>query len=393
MDRLIDSINSINITNLMTWLDILVAAAIILVFILLRTVMAKCLIKIAYKIMKKQDEDVTKNPMFEPLKIFFSLLGIYIAIQMFPINSQVRQYADVAFQVISMVMIVKFITSLITPNSFIFKFFLTKSKSNVVNNFLCKFIQVIIWIIGLFVILYTQHINVSGLATGLGIGSAIIALAAQDVVKNILCGIAILTDKPFVIGDWIIVGEIEGSVVDITFRSTRIKTVDTFVVTVPNEKIASENVINASKMKKRRINVKLKLDMTTPAEDIKKITKRLKIVIESVEHVIKDSSEINLYELNDYSYDLKIYFYIDVINYEEYLHIRQQVLCMIIDTIQKDGIKLAYPSQSLYLNDGNVKNEDFMSGDNKTKKLSLKDALANLSKLSKKDNNEKKENE
>lgn len=388
MEQLIDSINSIKITSVMVWIDMLIAIAIILIFFLLRSVISKILIKIVYKIMHKSDEDVTKNPMFEPLKIFFSLLGVYIAIQVFPINSQVRQYSDVAFEVLVMLLVIKFFTSLITPNSAIFKFFLTKSKSNVVNNFICRIIQTIIWIIGIFIILYTQHINVSGLATGLGIGSAIIALAAQDVVKNVLCGIAILTDKPFVIGDWIIVGEIEGSVVDITFRSTRIKTVDTFVVTVPNEKIASENVINASKMKKRRINVKLKLDMSTPASDIAKITKRLKIVIESMDHVIKDSSEINLFELNDYSYDLKIYFYIDVIAYEEYLHIRQAVLCKIVDTIQKDGIKLAYPSQSLYLNESKVKNEDFLSGDNKTKKLSLKEAIANLSKLSKKDSNE-----
>ncbi len=392
MDKIIDRINSIKITNVVAWLDMLIAAAIILTFILLRSVFSKVLIKIVYKIMRKNDEDITKNPMFESLKVFFSLLGVYIAILVFPINSQVRQYADVAFQILVMLLITKFLTSLITPNSFIFKFFLTKSKSNVVNNFFCRIIQAVIWIIGIFIILYTQHINVSGLATGLGIGSAIIALAAQDVVKNILCGIAILTDKPFVIGDWIIVGDIEGSVVDITFRSTRIKTVDTFVVTVPNEKIASENVINASKMKKRRINVKLKLDMTTSAEDIKMITKRLKIVIESMEHVITDSAQINLFELNDYSYDLKIYFYVDVINYEEYLHTRQAVLCKIVDVIQKDGIKLAYPSQSLYLNDSKIKNEDFMSGDNKEKKISLKNALANLSKLSKKDNKENSEN-
>ncbi len=388
MDQLIDSINSIKITNLVAMFDILVAAAIVLVFYLMRSFIAKLFITIAYKIRGKE-ADVKKDAMFYPIKFFISLLGIYVAIRMFPINSQVRNYADIAFEIIAILFTTLFLCSLITPESIIFKTFLVNSKNKKINNFLCMIIRTVIWIVAIFFILYRQHINLSGLATGLGITSAIIALAAQDVVKNILAGMAILTDKPFEIGDWICVGDLEGTVIDITFRSTRIKTAGTTIVTIPNDKITSESVINASKMKQRRIDFMLGLARTTTAEQIRKLSKRLKIVIENNPHVLLDSAQINLFNITDHSYEYKIFFNIDIISYNDYLKLKQEILCTIIEVIEKDHIDLAYPTQTLYLKNGEVSNEEFMPDDKgKDKKLSLKNALDNLGKLTGKNKEE-----
>ena len=388
MDQLIDSINSIKVTNLVAMFDVLVATAIVLVFYLMRSFIAKIIISVAYKIRGKE-ADVKKDAMFYPIKIFISLLGIYVAIRMFPINSQVRNYSDIAFEIIAILFASLFLCSLITPESIIFKTFLVNSKNKKINNFLCMIIKTVIWIVAFFFILYKQHINLSGLATGLGITSAIIALAAQDVVKNILAGMAILTDKPFEIGDWICVGDLEGTVVDITFRSTRIKTAGTTIVTIPNDKITSESVINASKMKQRRIDFMLGLSRTTTAEQIRKLSKRLKIVIENNPHVLPDSAQINLFNITDHSYEYKIYFNIDIISYVDYLKLKQEILCTIIEVIEKDHIDLAYPTQTLYLKNGEVQNEDFMPDDKgKDKKLSLKNALDNLGKLTGKNKEE-----
>jgi len=388
MDKLIDSINSIKVTDVLAVLEVLVAIAIVLVFFLSRNFVSRVIIGIVYKIRGKKD-DVRKNPMFRPLKLFLSLLGIWIAIKMFPVNSQVRMYSDIVFQIVAMITVTQLICSLITPNSILFKTFLSQSKSKAVNNFLCKVIQVVIWIVAFFLILYLQHVNLTGLAAGLGLTSAIIALAAQDLVKNLLAGMAILSDKPFEIGDWIQVGEYEGSVVDITFRSTRIKTASTTIITIPNIKVTTESVVNVSRMKQRRIELNLALAMTTPAEEIKRFGKRLKIVIENIENVVPDSAQINLFSITNYSYEYKIYFYIDIIKYVDYLHKKQEILCKIIDVIQKENIQLAYPTQTMFLKNGDVSNEDFMPGNKKNeKKHGLKQALENFGKLRGKENEE-----
>ncbi len=380
MDKLIDSINSIEVTKVVNMFDILVAIAIVIVFFLLRSIVAAALIKIAYKI-KKKDDEVTKNPMYSPLKVFFSFLGIYLAIGMLPVNSQIRAYADLIFEIVVMLTVTALLSSLITPKSFIFRTYLNRSTNNMINNFLCKIIQLCIWVVAIFIILYKQHINLSGLATGLGISSAIIALAAQDIVKNILSGMTILTDKPFVIGDWIQIGEFEGTVIDITFRSTRIRAADTTIVTIPNEKISSDSVINATRRKQRRIDLHLNLAMDTNAEQIKDISKKLKIVLENSEHVVPDSAHVSLFEIGTSSLDLKIYFYIDVIVFAEYLDVKEQILCNLLEILEKENVHLAYPTQTLYLKNGETKNEDFLPDDKKNKKSVLKETLEKFGKL------------
>ena len=91
-------------------------------------------------------------------------------------------------------------------------------------------------------------------------GSVIISLAAQDTVKSLLSGVVILTDKPFDIGDYVEIGEHEGTVLDITFRSTRIKALNNTIITIPNSVITANSVINWNRLKSRRMDIILNLD-------------------------------------------------------------------------------------------------------------------------------------
>jgi len=117
---------------------------------------------------------------------------------------------------------------------------------------MCKIIRCVIWIIYIFICISEIGYDLSGLLTALGLGSAALALAAQDLVKSLISGVSILTDKPFVIGDWIEVGEYQGTVIDITFRSTRIKSNNNSVITIPNSTITSTYVINWNRLTSRR---------------------------------------------------------------------------------------------------------------------------------------------
>ena len=106
-------------------------------------------------------------------------------------------------------------------------------------DFSFKIIRGVIYVVAIFIIIANLGIDISGLIAGLGLGGVIITLAAQDTAKNLIGGVVIFLDKPFVVGDWIQMDTFEGTVEDITFRSTRVRTFENSVVNIPNSVIAN----------------------------------------------------------------------------------------------------------------------------------------------------------
>ena len=132
-------------------------------------------------------------------------------------------------------------------------------------------------------------INLNGLVAGLGLGSVVITLAAQDTAKNIFGGLVIFLDKPFIVGDWIEVQDYEGTVEDITFRSTRVRTFENSLVNIPNAVISNESIINWSRMERRRNKVNLCLELDTPLEKVQIIQDRIKEMLKQHDDVIDET--------------------------------------------------------------------------------------------------------
>lgn len=150
-------------------------------------------------------------------------------------------------------------------------------------------------------------------------------------------------------GDWIEVGSYAGSVVDISFRSTRIKTVGNSIVTIPNSVITSEYVINWNRLKSRRLDITLGLHLDTTSEKIRKIVKQIKIVLANNPNVIEDTIQVNFSEISDSSVDIKMFMYINETDYLKFLNIKEEILCSLLKLIEKENIELAYPTQTIYL--------------------------------------------
>ena len=220
MEELREMLTSIDLENLLKIFDIQIGLGVLVFFIIFKSLFAKILIKTYYKLTKNK-----KNPkdstMYKPLNLFFLLLGVFLMINILPTSKRFIVISNAVFETIVVYYITKAIATLITEESIVYKKFF-KSENKAINKFTCKILRGILWIISfVFVIkkIVGWDIDFGGigtLVTGLGIGSAAIALAAQDLVKGMLSGATILTDKPFVIGDWIEVGEFQGSVIDIT---------------------------------------------------------------------------------------------------------------------------------------------------------------------------------
>ena len=351
MDKLKQMITSIDLDNLLKIFDIQIAIGVLLFFVLFRKILTSLLIKVYYAI-TKSDKNPKESSMYKPLNTFFILLGVFCMINILPTNSELLVLMDGAFAVVLIYFVTKAISTLLTEDSILGKRIFKNSKNTAVNRFICVFAKIILWTVAFLIVLAKLGIDVSifsGLFAGLGVASAAAALAAQDMVKSMLSGMAILADKPFLIGDWIEVDKYQGTVIDITFRSTRIKSYDNSVVTIPNSTITSNYVVNWNRLTSRRFDCMLSLSLDTPSEKIQKIVKELKIVLQNNPNVIKETVEVNLFEITRTSCNVKVYLYVKEAEYAKFLKVKQNMLCDMLYLFEKENIELAYPTQNVYV--------------------------------------------
>lgn len=351
MDNIKQMITSIDLDNLLKIFDLQIAIGVLLFFIVFRKVFSKTLIKLYYKIIK-HDKNPKESEMYKSLNLFFILLGIYCMINILPTSQQILYNLNSVFSIVVIFFITKAISTLITPDSFVGKRVFKKATNTAVNKFICQIAKAVLWLIAFIIGATRLGVDISifsGLVTGLGIASAGAALAAQDIVKSILSGMAIISDKPFVIGDWIEVDQFQGTVIDITFRSTRIKSYNNAVVTIPNSTITSNYVVNWNRLTSRRIDTILKLSLDTPSDKMQKIVKEIKLVLQNNPKVIKETVEVNFFDITPTSCDIKIYLYVREAEYNNYLQTKQELLCDLLYLFEKENIELAYPTQTLFV--------------------------------------------
>lgn len=199
------------------------------------------------------------------------------------------------------------------------------SSNQFVDLFLEKAAKFIVIAIGGIAILGELGVNVNGLITGIGLGGLTFALAAQDTAANIFGGLVIISDRPFLVGDWISTDELEGVVEDISFRSTRIRTFDDALVIVPNSKLSSVAITNWAKMTKRRVNFKVCISYATSEDQLKNILFELKEKLSENPLVFKDSLIVRLDELSMQGINIRIIFYADVTTLSDLKNLQEQI--------------------------------------------------------------------
>ncbi|MDR0899389.1 MAG: mechanosensitive ion channel family protein [Lactobacillaceae bacterium] len=151
---------------------------------------------------------------------------------------------------------------------------------SIVMPFITRIVQFVVMLTTVAIILSDWGINVNGIFAGLGLAGLAVSMAAQDPIKNFFSGVAIITGKPFQIGDWIQTPSVEGEVEDISFRSVYVRTSDGAVVIVPNITITSEPLTNWSRLKARKLAFVFFLDLSSSTKDIEKaITKIQKLFL------------------------------------------------------------------------------------------------------------------
>lgn len=318
----------------------------IIVFFIFKSLLTKIILKF-WKIITRKDFEIKEHPMYNVLKLFFTFLGFVIAMEVIPFNDKIMTIWREIFKIVMILFITRFITSLINKDSKILKKLMITSKNETVNTFICKIVNIIIWICSFFIIIKELGYDLTGLVAGLGIGSVIISLAAQDTVKSLLSGVVIFTDRPFEIGDWVEIAQFQGCIVDITFRSTRIKSYDNSIITIPNSVVTAEYIKNWNKLKSRRFDCILTVDKEVSVEKLKKIISQIKLVLKEHPKVKKDTVEVFLNDVASYSNDIKIFLYVSEINYIKFAKIKEELYCILLELLEKENIDLAFPTQTI----------------------------------------------
>lgn len=219
---------------------------------------------------------------------------------------------------------------------------------------LLKFILVFIAITG---ILQSQGYSVSSILAGFGIGGLAVGMAAKETIANIFGSISILSDRVYRIGDYVKIDGIEGYVEDVNIRSTKIRDLDNFLITVPNNVAANALITNVSKAKKRLLRLNFGVVYSTGDDSLTRAQNVLKDVATEHKEILNDFT-VAIHDLADSSINIRFMGYVKSGSYFKFLKVRGEFLQEVIKRFRQENISFAFPSRSLYFENGvNVKTD------------------------------------
>lgn len=212
-----------------------------------------------------------------------------------------------------------------------------------------KTLKTFIILTGTLFILDNLNVPILPLLTGLSIGGLAFALAAQDTLKNFFGSVMIFLDKPFQVGDWITSGSIDGTVEEVGFRSSRIRTFRNSLIYIPNGKLADNTIDNHGLRKYRRFYTQIAINYDTPPELIEVFTQGLREIVDRHPDTVKNNYHIYLNDMAASSLNVMFYIFFEVPNWGEELRARHEVIIKIIELAQQLGVNFAFPTQTLHI--------------------------------------------
>lgn len=207
--------------------------------------------------------------------------------------------------------------------------------------------KVVLWAGGILLLLSNLGVNINSLIAGLGIGGIAIALALQNILSDLFSSFAIYFDKPFVPGDFIIVGDKVGVVEKIGIKTTRLRALQGEEIVISNQELTSAQLQNFKKMEERRVGFSFGLTYQTPVTTLKKIPATVKSIIEGEKEARFDRAHFNSF--GDSALIFNIVYYVTSSDYAVYMDIQQNINIKILEQFEKLNVSMAYPTQTLYI--------------------------------------------
>ncbi|CAA6821515.1 MAG: Potassium efflux system KefA protein / Small-conductance mechanosensitive channel [uncultured Sulfurovum sp.] len=322
-------------------------------FLTLRKLFATLTLKVLQPLTKRTEtyyDDRILSALKGPLSFVFVIIGVRLFFALLFVDTKfIEQLIDAMIVYNLFWAIYSFVHALRGAVYHFTKRF-NPELAHEVGNFILTIIRGIILAIGLGAILQVWGINVAGLVAGLGIGGLAFALAAKDTAANLFGSIALLLDNSIRIGEWIKIGEVEGTVEDIGMRTTKIRAFGKALITLPNQVIANSPIQNFSRRGVRRIKMTLGLTYNTNSEQMKHILTDIKTMLRSHNDIAqKETMLVNFTSFDDSSLGIFIYTFTNTSNWGKYMEIQEDINLKIMKIIEDNNSDFAFPSQSLYV--------------------------------------------
>ena len=336
----------------------LFALLIVLVGIIARGMIARWLIGALKRLALRTEttfDDAVVDATAGPMKLVPVIISLFFALNVLQIGAEgaVRGHQFVQ----SLVVIALFwaLHNAVGPLAHALKG-LRNALTPVMIDWLTKALRIVFIIVGAAAVLQVWDIPVAGIVAGLGLFGVAIGLGAQDLFKNLIAGILILTEKRFLPGDWVKVdGIVEGTVEEINFRSTLVRRFDKGPVYVPNSKLSDNAVTNFSRMTHRRTYWIIGVRYDATADQLREIRDKVLGYVQSHPEYAQAPEVSTFMRVDSFgpsSIDFMLYCFTKTTNWGEWLRLKEELAFFIKETVENAGTEFAFPSTSVYVESG-----------------------------------------
>jgi len=332
--------------------------AILFFTLLLKRIIAHLFTKIIFKAAQKtsgQMDDMLVKSMNKPAEFLIVVLGVYISVEILQLPSEPTNIDQIARNLVDVLLTFNigwFCFNSVTLLEHWLNHWAGRTESTLDDQlvpFIRKSLRIFIVFLAILMLVQNLGYSISGLLASLGLGGLAVALAAKDSLSNIFGSLMILLDRPFLIGDWIKAGNLEGTVDEIGFRSTRIRTFAKTQITIPNSALMNMAIDNYSRMPKRRIKLTVGLTYATKPAQMRQAVADIKQMLSEHPAIEQSFFLVNFTDFGASSLDIMIYCFTTSTVWVEYLEARQDVCLKTMDLLENLGLEIAFPSQTLYL--------------------------------------------
>lgn len=296
-----------------------------------------------------ESEAVLVRAALQPARALILLLGLYAALMYLPLMPRLDHLFSKVFRSLLIVVLAWGVSAVVGANSSLSSGLQEKYKlDRVLVVFFSRVLKAVFVALAIVLLAHEWEYDVNGFIAGLGLGGLAFALAAKDALANIFGGIVIIMEKPFAIGDWVQTPSVEGTVEDISFRSTRFRATPQALVTVPNSTLANQPITNWSKMGKRQVTFSLPVDYAGPRERIEGCIAAIQAMLNAHSEVHPQTILVSLDAINAGGLEILVDFFTNTTDYERYCRVKQDINFRVLDILASSGLGLAAPGRQVY---------------------------------------------
>ncbi|WP_297735398.1 mechanosensitive ion channel family protein [uncultured Maricaulis sp.] len=336
----------------------LLALLIVLIGIVARGMIARWLIAALKRLASKSEttfDDAVVDALAGPMKLVPVIIALFFALNILQFGGEGTLRGHQFVQSLVVIALFWALHNAVGPLAHALQG-LRNALTPVMIDWMTKALRIVFIIVGAAAVLQVWDIPVAGIVAGLGLFGVAIGLGAQDLFKNLIAGILILTEKRFLPGDWVKVdGIVEGTVEEINFRSTVVRRFDKGPVYVPNSKLADNAVINFTRMTHRRTYWIIGVRYDSTAEQLREIRDKVLGYIESHPEYAQAPEVSTFMRVDSFgpsSIDFMLYCFTKTTSWGEWLRLKEELAFFIKDTVETAGTEFAFPSTSIYVESG-----------------------------------------